>query len=829
MLPDLLRGLRRDLRSSELAWLFVALTLSVAALSSVSFLADRMQRAFQFDARQLLAADMLIAGDRPIPERFLVEAQTRNLQIAQTVVFPSMATVGSQSKLSSLKAVSSSYPLRGQLQIDPQKEITVNTQAISSPSKGKVWVDLAMLNILHAKVGDQMVLGDQHFTIDALLLRELDRGAGFMNFAPRVMMSLDDLPATGLIGFGSRVTYRLLLAGSDKDVASYQKWVESYIESEDLRGLHIETLENAQPIMRKTLERAERFLSLIALLTAMVAAVAIALSARRYVIKQADVCAVLKCFGASQVSILKRQVQTLVAIGIAAAVLGSLIGYGVQQILLGLLGNLILTNLPAISLWPVLWSTLFAWFLLIGFAGPPLFSLIKVSPIRLVRKEFEGVSVATVWVAIFGIATCSALIVIAARDWKLAAWVGLSFGVAVAVFALLTWGILKLLGCIAPKNFSLRFALTIQTRRPGFAVLQITALGVALMALLMILLLRQDLLSTWRGNIPADAPNRFMINVQEDQKQGIAQTLLAAGLGKPEFYPMVRGRLIDINGRNIAPNDYAEDNARRLVDREFNLSYTNQLPPGNRITDGQWIEGSKPEISLESGIAKTLKLKLGDQLSFEVAGEKVTAPITSLRKLDWGSMRVNFFVIMPPDLLKGLPQSWITSYYQPPDIQNLDFQLTQVYPNLTVVDVAVSLAQIQEVLDRLSMALGVLFAFTIAAAILVLMAAIAATQDERFRSAALLKAVGASQAVLGSIAAAELSIIGLVAGSLAGLAAGLAAWALGRFVLEIEFNAFLQSLGMGIAFGMLACGLAGLRFCQKIQRASAIECLRESA
>ena len=829
MLSDLLRGLRRDLRSSELAWLFVALTLSVAALSSVSFLADRMQRAFQFDARQLLAADILIAGDRPIPERFLVEAQIRNLQIAQTVVFPSMATVGSQSKLSSLKAVSSSYPLRGQLQIDPQKAIPVNRQDISGPSKGKVWVDPAMLNSLHAKVGDQIVLGDQRFIIDALLLRELDRGAGFMNFAPRVLMSLDDLPATGLIGFGSRVTYRLLLAGSDKDVASYQKWVENYIESEDLRGLRIETLENAQPIMRKTLERAERFLSLIALLTAMVAAVAIALSARRYVIKQADVCAVLKCFGASQVSILKRQVQTLVAIGIAAAVLGSLIGYGVQQILLGLLGNLILTNLPAISLWPVLWSTLFAWFLLIGFAGPPLFSLIKVSPIRLVRKEFEGVSVATVWVAIFGIATCSALIVIAARDWKLAAWVGLSFGAAVAVFALLTWGILRLLGRIAPKNFALRFALTMQSRRPGFAVIQITALGVALMALLIILLLRQDLLSTWRSNIPADAPNRFIINVQEDQKQGIAETLLDAGLAKPDFYPMVRGRLIDINGRNITPNDYAEDNARRLVDREFNLSYTNQLPPGNRITDGQWIEGSKPEISLESGIAKTLKLKLGDQLSFEVAGEKVTAPITSLRKLDWGSMRVNFFVIMPPDLLKGLPQSWITSYYQPPDIQNLDFDLTQAYPNLTVVDVAVSLAQIQEVLDRLSMALGVLFAFTIAAAILVLMAAIAATQDERFRSAALLKAVGASQTVLGSIAAAELGIIGLVAGSLAGLAAGMAAWALGRFVLEIEFNAFAQAFGMGIAFGILACGLAGFRFCRKIQRASAIECLRESA
>jgi len=786
-----------------------------------------MQRAFQFDARQLLAADLLIAGDQPIPERLIQEAQTRNLQIAQTVVFPSMATVGSQSKLSSLKAVSNDYPLHGQLEVNRLTPASSGTRRISGPSKGSVWVDPAMLNSLHAKLGEQMTLGSQHFLIDGVLVRELDRGAGFMNFAPRVMMSLEDLPATELIGFGSRVTYRLLLAGSDESVASYEKWSQDYIASENLRGLRIETLENAQPIMRKTLDRAERFLSLIALLTAIVAAVAIALSARRYVMKQADVCAVLKCFGATEIIILKRQFKTLIALGIAAAVLGSLIGYGAQKILLGLLGNLVFTKLPVISLWPVLWSASFAWFLLIGFAGPPLFSLLKVSPIRLVRKELDGISVAAVWVAVFGLGTCLTLIAVAARDWKLAAWVGLSFGVAVVIFALLAWGGLRLLACIRFKSFPLRFVLMMQARRPGFAVMQITALGIALMALLMILLLRQDLLSTWRSSIPADAPNRFIINVQGDQKQGIAQTLLAAGLVEPAFYPMVRGRLIDINERSITPDDFTGENARRLVDREFNLSYTTQLPLGNRITEGRWIEGGSPQISLEAGIAKTLNLHLGDQLTFEVAGERVTAPVTSLRKLDWGSMRVNFFVIMPSDLLKGLPQSWITSYYQDPKIRNLDFELTQAYPNLTVVDVASSLAQIQEVLDRLSMALGVLFAFTVAAAILVLVTAFAATQDERFRIAALLKAVGASKKALGLIAAAELSIIGLFAGGLAGLAAGVAALVLGRYVLEIEFNAFAQALAMGITFGVLACGLAGFRFCRRIQATSAIDCLRE--
>jgi putative ABC transport system permease protein len=803
----------------------VALTLSVVALSSVSFLADRLQRAFELDARQLLAADLLLVADQPLPNEFFLQAQERQLQIAQTIVFPSMATVGAESKLASLKAVSSAYPLRGQLQIAD----TPNARLDS----GSVWVDPAMLASLNAQVGQKMQLGDKEFVISGILKRELDRGAGFMNFAPRVMMSMEDLASTGLIGLGSRVTYRLLLAGTDQSIAQYQAWAESTIQKQGLRGVRIETLENAQPVMRKTLERAERFLSLVALLTAMVAAVAIALSARRYVLKQADVCAVMKCLGASQASILRTQLSVLATLGLLAALLGSALAYGVQALLMQLLGGLVLADLPDVSIWPAIWSILFAAFLLIGFAGPPLLSLVTISPIRLVRKELGAVNIKSIWVAVAGLITCLALIGIAARDWKLAAWVSLSFGLAVILFAACSWFLLRLLALLSSKlsgqSFGFRFALTAQARRAGFAVMQITALGIALMALLMILLLRQDLLSTWRGNIPLDAPNRFMINIQTDQKELVAKTLSDAGVGAPDFSPMIRARFIELNGRSISPDDFSEENARRLVDREFNLSYTQQLPEGNRITSGQWIEGDAPQISLEAGIAKTLKLKLGDQMTFEIAGERITAPITSLRKLDWGSMKVNFFVIMPSKQLNEMPQSWITAYYQSRDIAGLDFQLAQTYPNLTIVDVASSLSQIQEVLDRLSSVLGLLFGFTIAAAILVLVAAIAATQDDRFRSAALLKAVGASRKVLAKIALTELLIIGVIAGALAGIAAAVAAWALGRFVLEIEFHAFVQSIALGIAFGVSACLLAGYRFQRKIQQATAMECLREAA
>ena len=822
-LTSLLRGLRQDLRSKELKWLLLALITSVSAMTSVSFLADRMHRAFEFDARQLLASDLLIASDQPLSERFLQEAQDGQLQIAQTVVFPSMATVGSHSKLASIKAVSPKYPLRGSLQVESSQQVMS-----SSLMRGTVYVEPALLNNLHAQLGDSVRLGGRQFVIAGVLMRELDRGAGFMNFAPRVMMSLEDLQSTGLIGLGSRVTYRLLLAGPDEQIAAYQKWASTHIESENLRGLRIETLENAQPIMRKTLERAEQFLSLVALLTAMIAAVAIALSARRYMVGQTDACAALKCFGATRGLILKKQVTTLLSLGVFAAAVGSVFGYFIQELLTGLLGNLMVANLPSVSLTPMLWSIVFTWVLLFAFAGPPLLSLVNVSPMRLIRKDFELATMATVWLALLSLLACAILIWVAAKDGKLALWVGFSFAAAIFIFAATARCILWLVSKVSANSFAIRFTFTAMGRRAGFAVMQITALGIAIMAILMILLLRQDLLSTWQGNIPADAPNRFMINIQGDQKDGITQALQKGGVTKPEFYPMVRGRLIEVNGREVAPVDYSEENARRLVDREFNLSYTDQLPLGNRIVSGEWIQGTSPQISMEAGIAKTLKLKLGDQIAFEVAGEKVSAPITSLRKLDWGSMRVNFFVIMPPAQLSGMPASWITSYYQNPNKDILDFELSQAYPNLTLVDVSASLQQIQEFLNKLSAALGLLFAFTIIAAILVLIAAIAATQDERFRNAALLKAMGASRSVLSQIARMELLLIGLAAGLLAGIAAGAAAWVLGRYVMEIEFNAFAQSILMGITFGVVASLAAGYRFQNRIQAATAVECLREA-
>ena len=808
--------------------MLAALVISVSALTSVSFLADRMHRAFEFDARQLLASDLLIVADQAIPKELLEHAGQIGLTTAQTVVFPSMVSSKSQSKLASIKAVSANYPLRGSLSVEllgagSSKEVHQK----QGPKSGTVWVEPAILRNLQLQLGDELRIGERQLQITGVLTRELDRGAGFMNFAPRVMIALDDLPSTGLLGLGSRVTYRLLLAGSDDAIAAYHEWADKLIQTQNWRGIRIETLENAQPMMRKTLERAEQFLSLIALLTAMISAVAIALSARRYAVGQADVCATLKCFGASRRVILKKQSTTMLSLGVLSAILGSLIGFFAQEILTRVLGNLLIASLPMPSLLPIFWSTAFTWVLLFAFAGPPLLSLSSVSPMRLIRKEFEFASVSTLWVFALAFISCATLIVLVAQDWKLALWVGLSFIGALFIFSVCARGALWLVSQISMRQFATRFAYTSMERRSGFAVMQITSLGIAIMAILLIFLLRQDLLNAWRGNIPLNAPNRFMINVQDDQKASLAKLIESSGAPKPDFYPMVRGRLVQVNGVDISPLSYTDENARRLVDREFNLSYTDQLPEGNRILSGEWISGSQPQISIESGIAKTLKLKLGDQLTYEVAGETVSAPITSIRKLDWSSMRVNFFVIMPPALLRSMPQSWITSYYQAPNLDSLDFQINQTYPNVTMVDVSASLQQIQEVLNKLSTALGLLFIFTLMAAILVLLTAMAATQDERYRNAALLKAMGASKIMLRRIAITELLMIGGVAGLLAGIFAGVAAWCLGRYVMDIEFNAFAQAIALGLVLGVGATMLAGYRFQKRIQSATAVQCLRE--
>ena len=826
----------RSFRSVEFAWLLVALIISVASLSSVAYLADRMQRAFERDAKQLIASDVLIQADQPIPEQFRHDAQSRGLSTAQTIVFPTMSSFQSQTRLVALKAISEGYPLRGAIKTSDQLADLKGVAAKSIPNPGTVWIDSALMPSLNIKMGDQLALGQASFKVEAIITQELDKGAGFLNFAPRVMIREDELPTTQLIGLGSRVTYRLLVAGDERAVADFTRWADQEIEKKQLRGIKSEGLDNSQPLMRATLDRAEKFLSLVAMLTAMVASVAIALAAKRYTTKQAAATAIWKCLGASRQQVLWEHVRASMFIALVGGVGGALLGWLGHQALLYFLGDLLVSDLPSASMWPLVWSVMVSIILLIGFVWPPLLSLSQISPLKVIRKEMI-VHAPSAWLLMFlGLMTFFGLLLLVAKDFKLAVVTLGGFTFAAILFVLVAWLIVQLAAsCVGHtvlgRDVIQRFAWQSLSRRSWLTGLQIASLAIAIMALLLLAVVRQDLLHTWKSSSSVDAPNRFLINIQPEQKPMVEKDLLDAGVEKVTLYPMIRGRLTHINEQLVLPQNYQDARVQRLVDREFNLSYAAVLPEKNKVVAGAWHgDTAQAELSIESGIAKTLQLKLGDYLMFDVAGLPVKAKITSIRQLDWGSMRVNFFAILPPALMLDMPQTWITAYQQTSSQNHqlpIDITLVAKYPNITVVDVESALNQVQDVLDRLSAAIEMLFMFTIAAGMLVLVAALGATQDERLKDAALLKTLGASQAQIRKSFFTELLVIGLIAGSLAGVAAVAVGWSLAHYVFEMSFPVPWMVFLYGAIFGMVICFVGGWWLQRKISNASALEVLRE--
>ena len=826
----------RSLRSIEFLWLLMALVVSVASLSSVAYLADRMQRAFERDAKQLIASDALIQSDQSLPSLFAKEAQSRGLEIAQTIVFPTMSSVPQQSKLVALKAVTEAYPLRGTLKVSVDG-VTKGIPVKSIPEPGTVWVDPALLPSLNAKVGDLLSLGQSKFKIAGVLTQELDKGAGFLNFAPRVMMRESELAATQLIGFGSRVTYRFLIAGSESAVGDYVIWVNQQIADQNIRGVKVEGVDNAQPLMRSTLDRAEKFLSLVAMLTAMIAAVAMALASKRYISKQSNPAAIWKCLGAKKSQILFEHFRASLLVAIFGGLIGAFLGWLGHQALLFFLGDLLVADLPSASIWPLIWSLLVSIVLLIGFVWPPLLSLSDVSPLRVLRRDIPFPRTSVWLLMLLGLLSFFGLLMLVAKDLKLALITLGGFTICgiifIAIASLLVYLFSKMAEhSVLGRHVVQRFAWQSLSRRGVFTGLQIASLAIAIMALLLLAVVRQDLLSAWKNGSPPDAPNRFLINIQPEQKEVIRDKLLASSVDKVILYPMIRGRLTHINQRMVMPDQYKEDRAQRLVDREFNLSYASDLPEKNKIVSGQWHGQTQlPEISMEQGIAKTLGLSLGDFLRFDVAGIPIEAKVTSIRQLDWGSMRVNFFAILPPAMMVDLPQTWITAYKQVPlSDQSLpiDIALVSQFPNITVVDIESALNQVQDVLSKLSAAIELLFILTVCAGVLVLGASLASTQDQRLRDAGLLKTLGATNGQISRAFYTELAAIGVIAGGLAACGALAVGWALAKFVFEIQLNPSWIMIIYGMGFGAFVCVMGGAWLQRKMTKTSANEILREA-
>jgi putative ABC transport system permease protein len=813
------RTLWRDLRAGELRLLIVAVTLAVAALTAVGFFADRLKGGLARDARQLLGGDAVVASDNPTPQAFIDQARRLGLQAVGTLNFPTMARapdeLGGASKLVALKAVAPGYPLRGSLTTAPQPDgAAAATRDI--PARGEAWVDASLLGVLGLKPGDPLLLGDTRLRVGRVIVLEPDRGTGFVNFAPRVMLNELDLPASKLIQPASRVRYRFAVAGTDAQVARFVAWASAEAKNPAVRGVRVESLDGGRPEMKQTLERAEKFLNLVALLAALLSAVAVALAARGFAAAHLDDCAMLRVLGQSQRTIaLGYSFEFALAGGVASAV-GVAIGYAVHFVFVVLLAGLVDTALPAASLWPVAFGMGMGLTLLFAFGLPPVLQLAQVPPLRVIRRDVGNLKPASLTVLAVGVVGFAALLMAASSDLLLGAIAVGGFAAAVVLFAGLSWLAVRLLRRIVNESTAPRWlvlAVRQVSARPAYAVVQVSALAVGLLALVLLVLLRTDLIASWRQATPPDAPNRFVINVMPEQSEAFQRTLREAGVRRFDWYPMIRGRLVAVNGKSVGPDDFVEDRARRLVDREFNLSNSAVQPPHNQIVAGEWRVEEPGAVSVEEGIANTLGLALGDTLTFDIGGVQADARITSLRKVDWSSMRANFFVMYPVSRLPDIPVTYMGSF-RAPERQGFDNQLLRAFPNITNVDMTSTINQVQAVLDKVVRAVEFLFGFTLAAGVVVLFAAVTATREERAREFAIMRAVGAGGALLRQVQRAELVGVGLLAGFLASVVASVVGWGLARYAFGFDWTASpWVALGGALAGAVLAlaAGWWGLR------------------
>ncbi|MDP2371837.1 ABC transporter permease [Rhodoferax sp.] len=828
------RTLWRDLRSGELRLLMVAVTLAVASLTAVGFFADRLKGGLQRDARALLGGDAVVASDNPTPQIFTAKARALGLQVAHTLGFPTMARAtderGGATKLVALKAVQAGYPLRGSLTVSSDAgQPGVPTRDV--PAVGEAWVEAPLLDALGLQLGDRLLLGNTSLRLTRVIVAEPDRGAGFMSFAPRVMIGQADLATSGLVQPASRVSYRLAVVGPDEQVAVFVAWATDEIKKPGVRGLRVESLEGGRPEMAQTLERAEKFLSLVALLAALLSAVAVALAARGFAAGHLDDCAMLRVLGLSQRRIALAYTFEFALVGLFASGLGVMIGFAVHYVFVFLLSGLVAAVLPAATIWPVLFGVGMGMTLLLAFGLPPVLQLAQVPPLRVIRRDVGNLRPASLGVLSVGVLGFAALLLVASRDLKLGLIAVGGFAAAVAIFALSSWLAVKLLRRVVNESTAPRW-MVLATRqisaRPAYAVVQVSALAVGLLALVLLVLLRTDLISSWRKATPPDAPNRFVINVMPEQGDAFVKTLKDAGVSGYDWYPMIRARLVAVNGKPSNPDDYEDDRAKRMLDREFNLSHSAAKPPHNEIVQGQWVDDEAGSVSIEEGIAKTLNLKLGDVLRFDFGGLELDSKVTSVRKVDWGSMRANFFVMYPVASLPGVPATYMSAF-KAPATKGFDNALVRQFPNVTNVDMSNTIGQVQQVLDQVIAAVEFLFAFTLAAGLVVLFASVTATREERAREFAIMRAVGARASLLRQVQRAELMGVGLLAGFLASIMAAVVGWALARYVFGFEWTVSPWAVLLGALAGAVLALMAGWWGLREVLRRPVVDTLRRSA
>ncbi len=823
-----IRSFGRELRSGEVLVLLAAVVLAVAALTAVGFLTDRIGKAVARQANEVLAADLRLRSAEPIPDDWRQLADDYQLRRADTLYFPTVVFLGDSSALTSINAVDGNYPLRGEVRTSAGL-FTGQVVADGVPGPGEVWADAALLARLDADVGATLAVGELDLEVTAVLTYRPDQSIGFASLAPSLLMNIDDIPRSGLISEGSRVTYAMLVAGNDDDVSEFSNRVENELP-DDVR---LRSAEESSERAYAAADRAQRFLSLTAVISLLLSAVAIAMSARRFAQRRMDTVALMKSLGASQGFVIRVSVMQLVALGAIGVALGSVCGFLAEQALTIVLADLIQGDLPDPGLKPVLLATGSAMVLLIGFALPSLLQLKDTPPLRVLRHDAEPPTPSRLLVAGLALGAVALLLYNSVGDAELLAI--LLGGIIVISLALYVVGrgLVATMGRFrSGVGVAWRYGLANVARRGRASAVQVVAFGLGITVLLLLTLVRTDLLEGWRQTLDENAPNHFLINIQPDERESIAAIFEDAAIPVPRFDPLVRARMTTINGTSVKEITYPDGGGEWFANREQNLSFSGDLKSSNELLEGEWWPtdyAGPPLVSVEEEVAIETGLGIGDVLEFSVAGQTVEATITSVRKVNWDSFEPNFFLVLTPGALDGFPTSYISSLRVPTEKKTVFAGLVRQHPSVSVIDLDSIISQVRGIIEKASLAVQAVFIFTILAGIAVLFAAVQSTIDERRFESAMLRALGAPKRIVFAGVMAEFAALGLAAGFLAALGASVLAAIVAVELFQLPW-AFSPELWLaGLAAGVLIVCFSGYFAARGAINAAPVDVLRGAA
>jgi putative ABC transport system permease protein len=821
-----LRNLWRDLKSGELSVLLLALVVAVLSLTAVGFFTSRISQGVRAQAAEVLAADLRVESTKPIPPRYFVEARARGLRSAQVISFPTAIFSGELSQLAALNAVTPTYPLRGHVRIaDAPFGVARSTDQV--PGRGEVWIDARIMAHLKLNLGASLRIGAASFRVTQVLDYRPDQGTGFVNLAPAALLNYEDIDSTQLILPGSRATYAGLFAGTPAAVAALRE----FLVAAKGPGERLRDVEESSRQLNSAIDRASRFLNLASLASVVLSAVAVAMGARRYAARHIDAVALMKCMGASQGFVLAISVIELTLLALFAVAIGAGLGYLAQEGLVWLLRGLIRAELPSASPAPLPIALVTVLGMLIGFALPPLLQLKNTPPARVLRKTVSAPPLR------YGVSYLLALAALFAILWSLVRDTELVLSVLAGVFAV--GAVLSLSGYALVRltsrlrggvGVAWRYGLANVSRRGTGSVVQIVAFGLGLMMLLLLAVVRGDLLADWRRSLPNDVPNNFLVNIRPEQREELQEFLKSRGFGSPQMYPMVRARITAINSQPAQSLKLQGDAAKGYVEREQNLTWSAGMMDDNQLIAGRWwtaTDAGKPLVSVSSEYADALHLKVGDRLSFDVAGEPLTVAVASIRKIRWDSFRPNFFLVFPPGLLDGAAGTYMTSVFLTPAQRPALADLVNTFPTISVFDVDAILNQIRDIIDRASLAVQYVFLFTLAAGVVVLLAAVQATRDERRYESAMLRTLGASRGTVLQGVAAEFSALGFLSGTLAAFGATGVGWILARRLFSLQYTLDPWLWVVGLVCGTVLVGLSGTLATRSVVNTPPIVTLRD--